>query len=136
MNRNNHYNLFLDDLRVPSDCRRYINDNRYLELNWVIVRSHDEFISHIEKEWKNGSFPKLVSFDHDLDDEHYHPSMFVSTEAYENAYQSFNSPTGRRAAAFLVEFCKNKNISLPECLIHTMNPAGEIRIQATLMRGI
>jgi hypothetical protein len=58
--------------------------------------------------------------------------MFVSTEAYENAYQSFTSPTGRRAAAFLVEFCKNKNISLPECLIHTMNPAGELRIRKTL----
>jgi len=132
MNLQYNYKLFLDDLRAPSDCRTYINDNRYTELNWVIVRSYDEFVFLIEKEWKNGSFPKLVSFDHDLNHEHYHPSMFVSTEAYENAYQSFTSPTGRRAAAFLVEFCKNKNISLPECLIHTMNPAGELRIRKTL----
>jgi len=126
------YNLFLDDLRMPSDCSLYINEKRYKELEWDIVRSYDEFTKHIEEMYNEGSFPRLVSFDHDLDHEHYDPSMFVSLEAYENAYRGFTIPTGRKAAEYLVNFCREKQIALPECLVHTMNPAGEIRILNTL----
>ncbi len=128
------YNLFLDDIRIPSDCSTYINDNRYTELEWDIVRSYDEFTKHIEEMYNEGSFPRLVSFDHDLDHEHYDPSMFVSSEAYENAYKGFTIPTGRKAAEYLVNFCREKQIAIPECLVHTMNPAGEIRILNTLNR--
>lgn len=128
------YNLFLDDIRIPSDCSTYINDKRYTELEWDIVRSYDEFTKHIEEMYNEGSFPRLVSFDHDLDHEHYDPSMFVSSEAYENAYKGFTIPTGRKAAEYLVHFCREKQIAIPECLVHTMNPAGEIRILNTLNR--
>ena len=128
------YNLFLDDLRIPLDCSTYINDKRYTELEWDIVRSYDEFTKHIEEMYNAGSFPRLVSFDHDLDHEHYDPSMFVSSEAYEHAYSEFTIPTGRKAAEYLVHFCRKKQIALPECLVHTMNPAGEIRILDTLNR--
>jgi hypothetical protein len=129
-----NYNLFLDDIRIPSDCSTYINDKRYTELEWDIVRSYDEFTKHIEDMYNEGSFPSLVSFDHDLDHEHYDPSMFVSSEAYENAYRAFTIPTGRKAAEYLVNFCREKQIAIPECLVHTMNPAGEIRILNTLNR--
>lgn len=128
------YNLFLDDIRIPSDCSTYINDKRYTELEWDIVRSYDEFTKHIEEMYNAGAFPRLVSFDHDLDHEHYDPSMFVSLEAYENAYKGFTIPTGRKAAEYLVNFCREKQIAIPECLVHTMNPAGEIRILNTLNR--
>ena len=128
------YRLFLDDLRIPSDCSQYIHDNRYNEEDWIIVRSFVEFVTLIEKEWQSGAFPSIVSFDHDLDHEHYDSSMFVSSEAYENAYLRFTIPTGRKAAEYLVNFCREKQIALPECLVHTMNPAGEIRILNTLNR--
>jgi hypothetical protein len=58
--------------------------------------------------------------------------MFISAEAYEIAYQNFITPTGRRSAEFLVEFCSKNNIILPECLVHTMNPAGYQRIKKTI----
>jgi hypothetical protein len=74
----------------------------------------------------------LVSFDHDLNDEHYDPSMFKGVEAYENAYKQFQNPTGRRSAAFLVQFCKENDIAFPNYIIHTMNPAGRERIQLTI----
>ena len=128
------YNLFLDDLRVPTDCGLYIDEKRYIEFDWLVVKSYSEFKSVIEEKWQNGAFPSIVSFDHDLDHEHYDPSMFVSSEAYENAYKGFTIPTGRKAAEYLVHFCREKQIALPECLIHTMNPAGEIRILDTLNR--
>ena len=128
------YNLFLDDLRVPSDCSLYIDEKRYFEFDWLVVRCYTDFISVIEKKWQSGAFPSIVSFDHDLDHEHYDSSMFVSSEAYENAYLKFTIPTGRKAAEYLVNFCREKQIALPECLVHTMNPAGEIRILNTLNR--
>lgn len=76
----------------------------------------------------------LVSFDHDLRDEHYHPSMYEGVQAYENAYKAFEHPTGRRSAEFLVKFCKENNVPLPECLVHTMNPAGKDRIRNTISK--
>ena len=127
-----NYNLFLDDVRIPEHCYEYIPDPRYLSLEWHIVRSHEDFIKTLESKWESGEFPALVSFDHDLHDEHYDRSMFHGVNAYENAYKRFTYPTGRRSAEFLVKFCKEKNISMPECLIHTMNPAGKVRINRTI----
>jgi hypothetical protein len=127
-----NYNLFLDDIRMPEHCYDYIPDSRYLYQDWHIVRSHEDFINTLKSKWEAGEFPALVSFDHDLHDDHYHPSMYHGVKAYENAYTEFNHPTGRRSAEFLVKFCKEKNISLPECLVHTMNPAGKERINTTI----
>ena len=130
-----HYNLFLDDYRIPEECLEYKDDERYGTETWVIVKSHESFVQELETRWEDGEFPKLVSFDHDLDDEHYDPSMWKGVEAYEHAYKQFTEPTGRRSAGFLKSFCLEKNIPLPECLIHTMNPAGEERIRRTLNLG-
>jgi len=126
------YNLFLDDLRTPLDCAKYLNDERYVTSEWVIVRSHDEFVQIIKKKWEDGEFVRLVSFDHDLMDEHYDPSMFIGLNAYENAYKQFQYPTGRRSVEFLLQFCKEKDIPFPEYIIHTMNPAGRERIKLTI----
>lgn len=134
MNNLKPYNLFLDDIRYPEDCLEYIQEPRYKDLAWLIVRSHNDFVKTLQSKWEEGEFPGLVSFDHDLHEEHYHPSMYKGVAAYENAYKEFKHPTGRRSAEFLVQFCKEKDISLPECLVHTMNPAGKDRIDQTLKR--
>jgi hypothetical protein len=131
-----NYNLFLDDYRIPEDCLEYKDDERYGTETWVIVKSHEAFVQELETRWEIGEFPKLVSFDHDLDGEHYDPSMWKGVEAYEHAYKEFTVPTGRRSAEFLVSFCREQNITLPECLIHTMNPAGHERIKTTLNIGV
>jgi hypothetical protein len=126
------YNLFLDDIRTPKDCMEHIGDPRYINLKWVIVRSHDEFIQTLVSNNESGEFPGLVSFDHDLHDEHYHPSMHKGVHAYENAYKAFEHPTGRRSAEFLVQLCREKHVQMPGCIIHTMNPAGKVRIKSTI----
>jgi hypothetical protein len=129
------YNLFLDDVREPTDCLQYKEDPRYGNLEWVIVRSHQEFISVVLEKWEQGAFPSLVSFDHDLAHEHYHSSMYEGLPAYESVYERMMKiPTGRRSADFLVKFCKEHGLRVPECLIHTMNPAGKQRIQNTLKK--
>ncbi len=37
-----------------------------------------------------------------------------------------------RSAEFLVQLCSEKNVQMPECIIHTMNPAGKVRIKSTI----
>ena len=68
------YNLFLDDIREPRECLSYTNEPRYGTREWVVVRTHDEFVQTVVNRWANGEFPELVSFDHDLADEHYSPT--------------------------------------------------------------
>lgn len=126
------YNLFLDDVRFLDECS-YMNDPRYTTRNWIIVRSYDQFVSELQRRWEMGQFPELVSFDHDLADEHYHGSMFDSASAYNEAAQNFREKTGNDAAKFLVQFCIDHLIDLPECLVHSMNPVGRTNIKNTLL---
>ena len=73
------YNLFLDDVRNPKDCCQYMPDAKfYFNSEFVIVRNYDEFVNFIRK---NG-LPNIISFDHDLADEHYSSDMHASTEVY------------------------------------------------------
>lgn len=126
------YNLFLDDFRNPTDCLTYLHEPRYGTREWVVVRSHDEFVNEVLYRWGNGEFPELVSFDHDLADEHYDPSMYHGTENYNEVAERFVEKTGLDSAKFFVDFCIQVSIQLPECLVHSMNPAGKDRIKETL----
>ena len=85
------YNLFLDDVRNPKDCCQYMPDAKfYFDSEFVIVRNYDEFVNFIRK---NG-LPNIISFDHDLADEHYSSDMHASTEVYNKNYETFQEKTG------------------------------------------
>jgi len=115
------YNLFLDDFRMPVDCSRYMpNPGIYNKLEWVIVRNYDEFIKFISK---NG-LPEMISFDHDLADEHYSNDMYAGAEVYNKNYDHFTEKTGYDCAKWLVEYCMDFDLDLPEYIVHSMNPAG------------
>ena len=115
------YNLFLDDFRSPVDCSRYMpNPGIYLKMEWVIVRNYDEFVKFISK---NG-LPSMVSFDHDLADEHYSNDMYDGNEVYNKNYETFKEKTGYDCAKWLVDYCMDRDLDLPEYIVHSMNPAG------------
>jgi hypothetical protein len=126
------YSLFLDDIREPRECLTYLHDPRYGTREWVVARTHDEFVSTILSRWAEGEFPELVSFDHDLADEHYDPAMYHGVDAYNDKAIEFKEKTGLDSAKFFVQFCIDVSIELPECLVHSMNPAGRERIRQTL----
>ena len=126
------YNLFLDDVRFLDECS-YMNDPRYMTRNWIIARSYDEFVSILQQKWEQGLFPELVSFDHDLADEHYLESMMKDLEEYNRISNNFQEKTGNDAAKFLVQFCIDRMLDLPECLVHTMNPVGRNNIKNSLL---
>lgn len=116
-----NYNLFLDDFRTPADCAKYMpNPEFYLLNKWETVRSYDEFVRFIEK---NG-MPAVISFDHDLADEHYSQDMYSGNEVYDQHYKEFKEKTGLDCAKWVVDFCMDKNLDLPHYLVHSMNPAG------------
>jgi hypothetical protein len=126
------YNLYLDDVRAPVDSYGYTSNQYYLNSDWVVVRTYDEFVNRIEDGLKEEEFPAIVSFDHDLADEHYDPTMYKGLSAYEKAAKNFIEKTGLECSKWLVQFCIDNDISMPICLIHSMNPAGSERIKQSI----
>jgi len=126
------YNLFLDDFRNARDPASYMPTYQrdiYNKLKWTVVRSYDEFVIMIEK---NG-LPQLISFDHDLADEHYHNMPELPTDAVEEYYgAAYVEKTGYDCAKWLTEYCMNEGLPLPQYIVHSMNPVGKKNILSLL----
>lgn len=107
-------NLFLDDERNVWD----VTWVKLPSVHWTIVRNYRQFVDAIEK---NG-LPEVISFDHDLGEEAY-------SEAFKNHLKTFDytkvrEKTGYDCALWLVNYCLDRRIDLPQYYIHTMNPIG------------
>ena len=105
--------LFLDDIRMPLDGSinaksREINPDIY-KLEWIVVRNYFQFVEWITE---NG-LPDAISFDHDLG------------EADER--------TGMDCAKWLVNYCLDNNLSLPQWAVHSANPAGYDNIKGLFL---
>jgi len=124
--------LFLDDVRNPIDCTAYMTrrgvDVRIYHEQWKIVRSYDEFVEYITKY----SLPIIISFDHDLSDEHYSPKMYSGVDDYNELYSEFKERTGYDCAKWLCEYCLEHKCDLPEYFVHSMNPVGRDNIEKLL----
>lgn len=114
------YKLFLDDIREPIDAYEYTQRSIYKELGWIVVRSYDEFIDYI----LNNGLPKLISFDHDLADEHYnYLAMWRKVD-----YNDYKEKTGYECVKWLCDYCIDTNKKLPECIFHTQNTIGYVNM--------
>jgi hypothetical protein len=116
--------LFLDDERFPKKAIPLITHNHELyenESEWVIVRNYGEFVEWITE---NG-LPDYVSFDHDLADIKYNPTEVKMGFSY---YEQ----TGFDCAKWLVDYCLDNNLSLPEYMVHSANPVGRKNIEGYL----
>lgn len=99
--------LWLDDIRDPE-----IFSNKYgLETDEIIwVKNYYDFI-----DWINlNGLPRLIAFDHDLGD------------------VSENEKTGFSAAKWLVEYCLDNRLKLPEWVILSANTVGAENIKCLL----
>jgi len=124
--------LFLDDLRVPLDCPkahymvyRKIDLKIYNE-DWVIVRSHGQFVKWIQE---NG-LPDLISFDHDLGDDSNLKGILPIEEWFD--LENNREYTGMDSAKWLVNYCMDNDLKLPEFVVHSANPAGYENINGLL----
>lgn len=132
------YKLFLDDLRSPHHCCAMIPNFRglYKENDWVIVRSYDEFVSHIKLRWESHKeAPTLISFDHDLGFEH--TRFYFENGGHENPpepdYDSFIEKTGKDCANWLTFYCETEpGMNFPDYIVHSKNPVGAKNIKSIL----
>lgn len=119
------YNLFLDDIRFPETAFNYTHDPRYLKETWKIARNFEEFCCMVDEH----GIPQKVSYDHDLADEHYAPEMYHSQEAYDQVGLGFKEKTGYDCAVYLLDRVREKGLTQhPEYMVHSMNPVGKRKI--------
>ena len=114
------YNLFLDDVRNPNV---FLDDCRV----WETVKDYNGFVRIIQQK----GLPTFISFDHDLDWEHY-PMNNAKSGKVVLKYEEYKEKTGMDCAKWLVEFCMKTNQPLPEYQVHSMNPIGKLNIQSLL----
>lgn len=118
-----NYNLFLDDIRMPKDAFGYMHLPIYIQKEWIVVRNYHAFISLIEGK----GVPEIISFDHDLADEHYDYQEHLDGDYYD----IMTEKTGYHCAKWLIDYCIDNNKELPATiLIHSMNPAGSMNIKS------
>ena len=102
------YYLFLDITRQPIDAYEYTQNSEFLKYNWDVVRSYDEFVSHI----KLHGMPAYISFDCDISD----------TTSIE--FESEN--VGYKSAAWLIQYCIDNKLDLPHYFCHATNFNGKM----------
>ena len=110
--------LYLDDFRDPRDSFFYLGKPIYNSSSWKVVRSYDEFVKYINTH----GLPSIISFDHDLADEHYETDNI----------DEYKEKTGYECAKWLVNYCIDNNTKLPEYLCHSQNPVGKKNIMTLL----
>ena len=106
----------------------------YTDVDWVIAKDYNSFVNTIQEK----GIPELVSFDHDLADEHYDnpyepdERLIVHPGDVKINYDLFREKTGYDCAKWLVEYCLEKEQNIPEFLVHSLNPTGTENIQKYL----
>lgn len=93
--------------RLPYTKKKlYLDDLRPAPEGFIWVKNFEEFTSYIAYY----RMPGFISFDHDLGEE----------------------KSGYDCAKWLVEFCMNREVPLPDFAVHSQNPVGKENIQALL----
>jgi len=124
--------LWLDDIRNPfigDWLLQYSPDYYYMETNEqqvVWVKTYKEFCSWITE---NG-LPEVICFDHDLSD-------FQSMKSgYPHLMDDVEWPktekTGMDCAHWLVNYCIDNNVDLPQWKIQSANEVGKENIDKLL----
>lgn len=110
--------VFLDDIRYPIEAYHYTKQDIYLRKDWHIVRNYEQFINRILEY----GLPEMISFDHDLADKQY----------LEPDSEEFIEKTGYDCAKWLVDYCMDNDLDLPEFYSYSMNPVGKENIESLL----
>ena len=84
----------------------YLDDVRPTLESYQRVYNFDEFVKFIAEK----GLPNFISFDHDLGEE----------------------KTGYDCSKFLVDYCLDHNLKLPEFHVHSQNPVGKENIEKLL----
>lgn len=112
--------LYLDDLRTPVETLEGYHP-------WSVVRNYEEFVSHI----KHNGIPDLISFDHDLADEHVADYYDKQAQGISTiSYDKFKEKTGVDCLNWLVDLVLDDPEQVKPFIIwvHSHNPMGAANI--------
>ena len=124
--------LFLDDIREPSHCLSYMHlrigqGHTVYAQEWKVVR---DFLEFEEAVIKHHSEIRMVSFDHDLSIEHYNHALMEDPAKLKKFYKREDrEKTGFDCAQWMKDFYCSRGLTLPEIIVHSMNPAGTVNIE-------
>jgi len=132
-------NYFLDDQRNPADAYLHLDTDTpkvsliehsgIVEDDWVIMRTYDEFVKCV----KYLGLPDVVSFDHDLHEEHIKHYFMVTQDMGIIEYGNFKEKTGKHCAEHLVLEWINQGKPKPiKTFVHSANRWGQINIKEVL----
>ena len=115
--------LYLDDVRTPIVTLEGFAP-------FTVVRNYDEFVGHIQ----SFGVPDLISFDHDLADEHmndYWENQYKGNPVVH--YDNFTEKTGLDCIKWLCNYIqdeheKGNTIPMPTVCVHSHNPVGGANI--------
>ena len=104
--------IWVDDMRNPFDevWNTVATNKKFIKSKPIIawLKNYDEFVNWLETSIhdKEVLFPTLICFDHDLGED----------------------KTGFDCVKYLVNFCIEHNLELPNCTCHSSNPVGRENI--------
>jgi len=102
-------NIFLDDVRLPTDMGYMNNAAIYFQNEFKVVKNVDEFKKALDS---SKEIIEIISFDHDLNPNHYN-NLFASIGRY---------GTGGEALQYFINWVKLFNIDYEiKIMFHTMN---------------
>ncbi len=130
----NNLKLFLDDIRMPEDSWIYSERVKMLEKSktqsceWTIVRNYEDFCEFINK----FGIPSMVSFDHDLCEEHMKYYFdFVSKNGYID-YSNISTKTGKHCAEYFLDKWTEAGKPSTQVFVHSANRWGQVEIKNVL----
>jgi hypothetical protein len=118
--------LWLDDIRNPfvyDWLLQYAPEFAYGDGETIWVKNYNQFV-----EWINtNGLPDLICFDHDLSDitEILNSNLVLASDWGEEK-------TGYDCAKWLVEYCMDNQLDLPQWRIQSANPVGKQNINGLL----
>jgi hypothetical protein len=124
MEKRDKIRLYLDDVRTPKNP-----NNEWVDglSEWQVVRSYDEFVSHVRLNGLENY--EVISLDHDLGEQ-------AMKEFYNNVHPNYtlnydnivNEKTGYDCAKWLVAESMKTGKPLPQIYTHSANPIGSANI--------
>lgn len=121
------YYLFLDDTRQPED----VSWMKLPKKEWIVVESFTKFKETILAR----GLPKLIYFDHDLEQGHYDEYFRCVEQNDTNIDYARVKNTGWHCAEWLVDYCIKKNLKIPAFEVHSQNQIGVSTIKSLLCKN-
>ena len=117
--------LFLDDLRTPDMIIDKLDNVEIYH-----VKNYAEFVEYI----RENNLPDKIYFDHDLSIEHI--NFYFENGGHESPPDPLNGnfieKTGYDCSHYLINYCLDNNLKLPEFVVHSHNPKGKENIEKLL----